>query len=125
MWQTLENEDPDLWFHVDLDHNATFIFTLYRSQCDAKVMLDRISEDFDNITVECSLATFHICDDLKTHYKQWFVYTYKTDEQFRYFTVAYEFAQVIEKSTRIPDVNEHDADSLISHSHSTQKNDSL
>lgn len=47
------------------------------------------------------------CSEFNVHHREWLVYFNQTDEEGRYridFYIAYELTQLIEETTRVPDV---------------------
>ena len=104
-------EDPSLpfmCFRVALLHTTAYIFTLYRPQTDGVAIFDCIAEKIDSILLAHPSASIHLCGDFNIHHQEWLIHSNRTDEEGRHchsFALAYDLTQIVDRPTRIPDVD--------------------
>ena len=101
---------PYMCFRVALLHSTSFIFTLYRPQTDGVAIFDSIAERIDSILLAHPSASIHLCGDFNIHHQEWLIHSNCTDEEGRHchdFAIAYDLTQIVDKPTRVPDIDGH------------------
>ena len=109
----LSYEDPEhsyISMRLAMVHTTAYIFFLYRPSDDNLAVIDSISSKIDQILVDNSSASIHLCGDFNVHNKDWLVFSNKTTHEgtdCQNFAVSHDLTQIIDFPTRIPDVEHH------------------